>query len=267
MQNTSVLTHTSAIRYSSSIGQQGLFESFSKAGYPNYQEEVRNTSRVQTQQDNSSSKALLKWKNFGLAAGLIGFGLLLNRIPPRHSRFELLSTRLEDWTKMGLGVVAVTKINEAMDWKPAPWLHALQTVSVLSFIANALSLKRWRHFPLLALMVPPLVQGTHWLSEKTESLLDQSNSAIPRWIPKVGISVASTILGVTALRCVIKADWYKGLTGQSSGATSSQVVGAEAVVCTRCGGQHIICMEEVSDMIGSLGSWLKSNIQDKGVQP
>lgn len=190
------------------------------------------------------------------AAGLIALGLLLNRIPPRPSAFELVSTRVEDWAKMALGVLATDKINTALAWKPPAWLQALETVGVLTFISQGLHKKGWKHFPLLAIGVPALVQATLWATETAEAALDRADSDLPRWIPKVGIGVASTLAGVFGLRGIMQAPWYRSAVGRMSGdAASQQVIGAEAVVCSRCGGMHLVCMEEISDFIGAMAGW------------
>jgi hypothetical protein len=194
------------------------------------------------------------------AVALVGLGLMLNRIPAKPSAFEMVSTNLEDWVKMGLGVAAVGKVNEAADWKPKPWQHGLETVSLLTFMTQGLRLKGWKHFPLLALNVPVLVQGTHWLSRKTEDYLDRHNSTLPRWIPKLGITLASTLGGVYGLRSVMEAPWYRSTMGQFGATAGQQTLGAETLVCSRCGGTHLVCMEEVSDFIGSMVGWFKEHL-------
>jgi hypothetical protein len=195
------------------------------------------------------------------ALAFIGLGLLLNRVPAKPSAFEMVSTNIEDWVKMGLGVTAVGKINEALDWKPKPWQHGLETVSVLTFITQGLRLRGWKHFPLLAASVPALVQGTHWVSHKVDAFLDKHGSTLPRWIPKLGITLASTLGGVYGLRTVMEAPMYRSATGQLSTAEGQQMMGTEALVCSRCGGTHLVCMEEVSDFIGSMVGWLKEHWQ------
>jgi len=191
------------------------------------------------------------------AAGLLGMGLMLNRIPAKASTFELVSTRLEDWVKMGLGILAVDKINEAANWKPKPWQHGLQTVTALTFLAQGLSLKGWKHFPLLAASVPLLVGGTHLVSDKTEAYLDSHDSNLPRWIPKLAISLGSTVGGVVGLRNVMQASWYTVAMGRLGAATGQQALGAEMLICSRCGGAHVVCMETLADFVAVMGARLK----------
>jgi hypothetical protein len=193
------------------------------------------------------------------AAGLIGLGLLLNRIPAKASAFDMVSTNIEDWAKMGLGVIATGKINDATNWQPQPWQHGLETVTVLTFISQGLRLKGWQHFPLLAVSVPALVQGTHWLNDKTNQFLDKHHSRLPRWIPKLAITLGSTVGGVYGLRGVMEAPWYRQATGKLSGTAGQQAMGAETLICSRCGGTHLVCMEEVSDFIGSMAGWFKEH--------
>jgi hypothetical protein len=200
------------------------------------------------------------------AAALIGVGLLLNRIPVKTSAFELVSTRLEDWVKMGLGVTAVGKINEATQWKPQAWQHALETVSVLTLIAQGFNLKGWKHFPLLAVSVPMLVQGTRWASDKMEAILDSQHNNLPRWIPKLGITLVSTLGGVYGLRNVMQASWYTGAMGKLGAASGQQAMGIETLICARCGGMHIVCMETISDFVGTMAGWLKELLHPTGVK-
>ena len=207
-------------------------------------------------------------KTLGTAAGLIGLGLLLKRIPARASQFELISTRIEDWAKLGLGVIAVNKINEATNWKPAAWAHALETVSVLSVMSHGIptpkNISRWKHFPLLATAVPALVQGTHWVTEKTNRYLDEQNSPIPKWIPKLLITGLSTVGGVLGLRQVMQSTAYQNLTaGSGSENIAEQVAGTEIIACSRCGGAHLVCMDEVGEFIGTMGGWVKSQFTPK----
>jgi hypothetical protein len=199
------------------------------------------------------------------ALGLIGLGLLLNRIPAKASAFEMVSTRLEDWVKMALGVMAVGKINAAIGgpktpWQPKPWQHGLETVTVLTFITQGLNLKGWKHFPLLAVSVPLLVQATHWLTNKAEAYLDKHNSPLPRWVPKLGITLASTVGGVYGLRGIMQTPVYNKTMGNLGATSGQQALGAEVLVCSRCGGAHLVCMEEVSDFIGSMAGWFKQRL-------
>lgn len=205
-----------------------------------------------------------KIKRLGMSAALMGVGLLLHKLPAHKSSFNLVSSDWKDWARMALSVGAVDQINKALQWKPEPWQLGLQTVTAITAISNGFTKKGWKQFPLLAIFIPLLVQGTHYLNEFTDQKLKETNSDIPGWIPKVLISGASTVLGIVALRNIIKTDWYNKLTGQSSSGQSSQVIGAEAVVCTRCGAQHLICMSELGDMLGSFSLWIKQGLKGHG---
>jgi hypothetical protein len=188
------------------------------------------------------------------ALGFIGLGLLLNRIPAKASAFEMVSTNIEDWVKMGLGVLAVEQINKATQAKPKPWQHALETVTVLTLIAQGLNPKGWKHFPLLAVTVPLLVQATQAVNKLIETQLDKHNSQVPRWLPRLGVTLASTLGGVYGLRSVMQTSAYRTTTGQ-------QAMGAELLICSRCGGSHLVCMEEVSDLLGTMAGWFKHSVK------
>jgi hypothetical protein len=210
-----------------------------------------------TQQQTSSWPKSINYQNLLSAGGFIALGLLLNRIPARASKFNLLSTRIEDWAQMGLGVLAVNNINKGLKWSPTPWQHALETVTVLTFLSKGLNIKQWKNFPLLAIGIPPLVQATHWLTEKAERTLTESNSKIPAGLVKIGIAAVSTVLGIFGLRSVMKAPSYQQLFKQNSSKNASETLASAGITaCARCGGAHAVCMEEIGDLMGSMGGGL-----------
>jgi hypothetical protein len=206
----------------------------------------------------------LPWKQVAAAGGMLAVGLLLHRLPAHPSSFEILSSDWKDWARMALGIGVVDQANKALGWKPEPWQLALETVTAITALSNGFTKKGWRQFPLLATFVPLLVQGTHYLNEFAQKQLEKNDSAITPWIPKVLISVTSTVLGIVTLRGVIKSDWYGKLTGQNANGSTGQVIGAETMVCSRCGGQHLVCMSEIGDMIGSIGAWFKGHHREEG---
>jgi hypothetical protein len=207
----------------------------------------------------------------GLAAlGLIASSLYLRKFPVKASRFELLPTDWRIWAQTLMGSQAVNSLNQATDSKPAPWLNALETVAIVSpLISGPLKAQTWRQLPLLAIAVPLLVQATQFADEKAQHFLDANHSTIPRWIPTVGLSITSTLLGLFGLRGVIKTSMYQryvqnGPSALTSSATSSAVGAEAAAVCSRCGGVHLICVNEIADVMAGLGNWLKQRF-DKQV--
>ena len=203
-----------------------------------------------------------KWKHWGIAAGLLGTALLTHRLPAFKTSFTLFTSDWKDWARMALGVGVINHVNKALDFKPKPWQLGLQTVTALTLVTNGLTnLKGWKNFPLLAVFVPLLVQGTHKLNEFALKKLEERNSKIPHWIPKLLLSVTSTIVGLLTLRKIIGLQPYQQMTGQTTTTTSGgrQVIGAEALACARCGGQHLICMAEVGDMAGTFSAWFKNH--------
>jgi hypothetical protein len=203
-------------------------------------------------------------KHLAQAVGLFAVGLLLHRLPASKSSFSLISSDWKDWARMTLGVFAAGEVNRSLDWHPKPWQLALETVTILSPLSNGLlNQKAWRQFPLLAIFVPLLVQSTDWLNQWAQHKLDDTHSHLPHWVPKLVISISATLAGLLTLRSLVKTNAYRQLTGQSESVHASQVIGPEAIICTRCGGQHLLCMSELGDMAGSLGAWFKGPSQQK----
>ncbi len=242
-------------RFSESLqSEQRLNKTPLPITFANFSNEIHLTPSPQT---SEKPKKPMPWKPISIAVSMFGAGLLLHRLPASKSSFQLVSSDWKDWARMALSVGVVDQINKAFEWKPEPWQLGLQTVTAITAISNGFTKKGWKQFPLLALFIPALVQGTHHLNEFTEQKLKDSDSAIPSWIPKILISGTSTLVGIFALRNIIKTDWYSKLTGKTPNSQSSQIIGAEAVVCTRCGAQHLICMSELGDMLGSFALWIK----------
>jgi hypothetical protein len=198
------------------------------------------------------------------AVGFLVSGLMLHRLPAYPSSFALISSDWKDWTRMVMGVLAVGEINKSLDWQAKPWQLALETVAILSPLSNGfLNRKGWRQFPLLAVFVPTVVQATDWINQWAERQLKEKKAKVPLWLPKLAISLSSTLAGLFAIRSVIKTNTYRQWVGQEGSSSTNPVVGAEAIICTRCGGQHLLCMSELSDMAGSMGAWLKGQSQKK----
>lgn len=198
---------------------------------------------------NLVPKALLS------AGGLIILGLMLNRIPQRASKFELLSTRPEDWAKMVLGIVTLDKLNEGLGVKPQPWVKALEIISILSVMTHGVNIKRMKHVPLLAITIAPLAQATQWVTQKTEEMLEKRNSSIPKWVPKFLIGTLATVGGLFGIRALMNTSAY-----------SKNVIGTEAgIVCVNCGEAHFICTNEIGDIIGSMGGSMKDKLKPEKV--
>lgn len=201
--------------------------------------------------------------------GLMLAGLALHKLPPvKHASFQFFSTDPKDYIRATLGVAAVGKFNTAADLKLPPWLLGLETVTAIAILSNGSQKKLWRHFPLLAVFVPLLVQGTHELIELTNRALDKQQSTLPKWVPQLGISTLTTIAGVLGLRGIMNTQQYVNFVGKTFGADAAVgITGAEAVVCARCSGNHLICVTEVTDMVGSLAAWFRQKMGQPTLTP
>ncbi|MEB3206830.1 MAG: hypothetical protein VKK59_05740 [Vampirovibrionales bacterium] len=195
--------------------------------------------------------------------GLIAASLYLRKFPVKASRFEFFPTDWKIWAQTIMGSMAVTKLNQAINASPPPWLNALETVAVVSpLVSGPLRSKTWRQLPLLAVGVPLLVQATQLADQKLEALLSDRNSSVPKWIPRMALSVVSVLVGLFGLRGVMKMPAYQQFVQGSPSSVASATVGAEAtIVCARCGGVHLICVNEIADVTAGLLNWLKQGFQ------
>jgi hypothetical protein len=162
-------------------------------------------------------------------------------------------------------VVAVDKINDGFGWKPPAWAVGLESVAILMplMAGKVFAKKTWVNFPLLAVGVPLLVEGTQRLSDFVEKKLDENDAGVSHWVPKTVISLASTVVGLLAFRSILKNSNYQRATGQDPAQGSGTVIGAEVAVCSRCGGQHLVCASEIGEMLGGIGAWLKGEANNQ----
>jgi hypothetical protein len=233
---------------------------------------------TETPMENTGNKALKAAGHIAAAVGFFMTARLLHRLPAYHPTFppsfqtrykkwqlalaEMIPMDWKDWARIGLGVGMVKSINKVIDTEPPPWVNALETVAVLTPMmgAKVFSKKTWRYFPMLAIGVPLLVQGTDWGKQALAK-----NEKIPKWIPNTVLPIASTIVGMVAFRKGIKAMESRTAGSQGSGGTN-QVIGSEvSVICARCGGMHLVCPSEIGEMMGAFVATghqqNKSNVQ------
>ena len=231
-------------------------------GYFRPMQMTRPNVQVQAAIQPAEKPVLLR--KLGLAAGMMTTGLLLHRLPASKTSFELVSSDWKEWARMGLGIASVNQLNQALQWRPQPWQQALEVVTALTALSKGILTKSgWRHYPLLAISVPLLVQGTHALNKWSERKLDETQSTLPRWIPRLAITTLSTVGGVFTLRGVLGSAWYGQVSGQTTGGktAANKALTSGTLVCARCGGAHLVCMSEINDMVASIGSWFRPHPQ------
>lgn len=213
------------------------------------------------------------WKNLASAAGFLGAALLLRRLPARPTSFKLFSSDWKDWAKLGLGVVSLNKINQAFRYEPPPWLNAIQTVGVVTPLMLGFKKPALLQMAVLAPLVGALVQGTHWLSERSEGWLEDK-AGVPAMVTRVAIAAAMVVLGLRTLPPMlgqVNAWGREGHFGQGmanairqeqaashSAKANTQAAGI-STICARCGGAHAICMSEIADFFGALGNWFRNS--------
>jgi hypothetical protein len=229
-----------------------------------------------------------RWKALAKAVGLIGFGLALHSLPARKSSLgsPLISSDWKDIARIVLGIGAVQQINKALDWKPAPWLSAIQAVAVMNPIATGvltkeglLSLRNLGQIAVMSVLVAPLVQISATLDKKVLPKLKE-DWGIPSWIPRLGMMVGMMGAGLYAYPKMF--NWVsrqtimgRPLLGQQAMKDAlhqlqhaKENAAAGAIMCYRnCCAGSIVCLSELGEILSSFmnGVTGKNKVQ-KGEQ-
>jgi hypothetical protein len=213
-----------------------------------------------------------RWKSLAKAVGLIGFGLALHSLPARKSSLgaPLISSDWKDIARIVLGIGAVQQINKALDWKPAPWLSAIQAVAVMNPIATGvltkeglLSLRNLGQIAVMSVLVAPLVQLSATLDKKVLPKLKE-DWGIPSWIPRVGMMVGMMAAGLYAYPKMF--NWVsrqtilgRPLLGQKAMKDAlhqlehaKENAAAGMIMCYRnCCAGSIVCLSELGEILSS----------------
>jgi hypothetical protein len=213
-----------------------------------------------------------RWKALAKAVGLIGFGLALHSLPARKSSLAspFISSDWKDIARIVLGIGAVQQINKALDWKPAPWLSAIQAVAVMNPIATGvltkeglLSLRNLGQIAVMSVLVAPLVQLSATLDKKVVPKLKE-DWGIPAWIPRVGMMVGMMAAGLYAYPKMF--NWVsrqtlfgQPLLGQQAMKDAlhqlehaKENAAAGMIMCYRnCCAGSIVCLSELGEILSS----------------
>jgi len=208
----------------------------------------------------------------GLAtvAGYMGAGFLLHKLPPRLPKDGLKTMLPADWkvwAKVLLGIAAVQKLNQTISWKPAPWLGALEAVSIINPIAVGISKNNLIQMGVMAPVVAVVVQAASSLQKKIAPPLEEKYGT-PPVLTRLGISLALGVGSLIAYPFIYRRIAGSGILGKElkdqALESGSSFASAAFATCARgCSPGSFICLGEVADVVGSFGSWDKSknNVQ------
>jgi hypothetical protein len=175
------------------------------------------------------------------AAGLFTAGMLTHQLPARAvpGVKRLLPTDPKVWARVILGILAVNKLNKALDWQPPPWLGGVEAVAVITPLAMKFNKASLKQAALLAPLVGAVVQAASWLNSKASEPLHEKFS-IPPFVTRMTIALGMALAGLKASK----------LLG---------IGGAMAMTCARgCTPGSIVCLSELGEMVSGMKTWLQN---------
>ncbi len=198
-----------------------------------------------------------------IGALALGLGALTHRLPVRNvSWHKALPTDWKTYTRIGLGLVGVQQVNQALQWHPPGWLAALQTMAVV--VPLSVGLKKL-HLPTLAisgLLVAGLVQGSQWLKSSIQQKLIDNDA--PQWAPWVGIGIMLATLPL-AWKVV---PWITTGLLRKVGKMPAAAIGGVAAgnVCLRqCTPGGVICLSELTEALTGVAATAHPKSKKKGM--
>jgi hypothetical protein len=194
--------------------------------------------------------------------GLMLAGLALHKLPPvKHASFQFFSTDPKDYIRATLGVAAVGKFNAAADLKLPPWLLGLKPSRRLLFCQMATKRNYGGTSPYSPCLCRCWSRAPMGLSRRP--IRHWTNSKVPY---QGGYPSSGSLDAHHHCRRFRTSGHYeyptiRELCGQNLWCRCrGGITGAEAVVCARCSGNHLICVTEVTDMVGSLAAWFRQKM-------
>jgi hypothetical protein len=206
-------------------------------------------------------------KGLGTAAGLVGAGLLLHQLPPRVPKdgFKtMLPADWKVWARVILGIAAVQKLNQTINWKPPPWLGALQAVAIINPIAVGVTKNNFKQMLVMAPIIAGLVE-TASLLQKSVAKPMKDHYDTPPVLVRLGISLALGIGSLLAYPIIYRRIAATGIIGkelkEQAMNNSSAFASATFATCARgCSPGSFICLGEMADIVGSFGNWNEPKI-------
>jgi len=158
-----------------------------------------------------------------------------------------------------LGVYAVAQVNKAMGWQPVPWLQGVETMTAITPLMSGLSRYGVGQWLVHAPLIGALVQGAHAINQALSKPL-KDDYGVPVLVTRLATSAVLMTAGYFAIppvtRYLLKAPlskrWFPPPKEASVGAT---LAGAMTTCARGCTPGGLLCMSELSELVGSLGQW------------
>lgn len=224
------------------------FASVSPSLNPERRVNVPSLPKTEPAKEKPNTTALL-----GKAGLYFLTALLLRHLPASHTRMPgtLLSPDWKEWAKVGLGIAGIGQVNQAMNWHPPLWLSAMTNVILVNPLVAGFSKRNLVQGVMLAPFVGALVQGSHWLSDKSEKPLhDYLN--IPPLATRAFFSGVTMLAGLKVFPRINNA-----IPQLDAGAKGAAL---ETGVMTSCANgccSSVICMNDA----GQLGTMLVRSVR------
>ncbi len=212
--------------------------------------------------------AMQRAKLVSIAAGMLLLGALTHKLTnPMNARtFELISADWKEWARGLLGIAAVTKLNEAADYKPPPWLAAMQAVAVITPLSHLKTGLGWHTLGQTAVFAPfvaGIVQASRFVAGKLEKPLEEQFDVSPN-VTRMATSIAFMLAGIKTTPAITKLFKNTGILEPKGGNLSGSTVANTAVAVCRCGGcTGAVCISEVTEFVGA---FINSKKHDKTLQ-
>lgn len=252
----------------------------SNAGYQQPCHMARKSSAPETAsfqtvsvRDGTSEKRT--W-NFLMAVGLYALAAASHRLPlkprlPGDGLKTILPSDWKVWARVLLGIGAVHKLNQAMDWHLPPWLGALETMAVVNPLVTAFEAKALLQTAVMAPLVMGVVQGASFLDLKLEKPA-KAQYNIPPLVTQVGLTALAGLGAMLVYPVFYKQIAKTGILGkalkQEAAHSASTFASASFANCIRgCSPGSFICLSELADVGGSISVWLKEHLTGQKPDP
>lgn len=219
-----------------------------------------------------------RWKSLAMAAGFAGLGLLLHKMPQQlGSQKYLISSDWKDIARIVFGIATVQKVNQALDWKPKPWMAAIEAVAIMNPIAfgvlKANGAINWKTFIQSAVMgglLAPVVQLSATINNKTIPWLKEKFN-IPVWIPRLAMIAGMVAFGMKVYPRLYNGLGETGILGKEIKKEvtekikqAAEMATANALVCYRaCCAGSIFCLTEIGEIVASIHNGSRSLLHRK----
>ncbi len=211
-------------------------------------------------------KKPITWQRVGTklaaAAGFFLVARLLGKLPSTNSTFKYLTSDWKEWAKVALGIASMNQVNDLFGWKPPAWLMAIQTTLFVNPAVSGFTKKMALQTLVMAPLVSAIVATTNYLNDTITQPV-QEKLHIPPALTRLAVMISMMAVGIKTYPHLYRKVAETGMMGQEAKAQASKlVVGTEIVTCAKCGSNHLICMSEIGDYIGSMGNWFRGKHQE-----